>query len=418
MATPPASETPVELEAKLRAAFTPHSPISRPAVFRGRISQIRASIDAMASPGLHVVLYGERGVGKTSLASVLTQILKDVQAHSRVICSRDDTFSKVMKRALHQIALTNVRAPFGFTGDVRPDGFTLADAQEPQGYGPDEIATTLTALPPLVVLVFDEFDRLTPEASAPFADLIKSLSDRGSTATIVLVGVASDVGELLSNHQSVSRCLRQISIPRMSDGEVAEIIDLGMKSAGFSFRRLDTRAAIIDTAQGFPYYAHLLSLYAGQVAVDDERSEITTADFQVGLKNAVAHADQGLRDEYYQAVAGTKKTNMWREVVLACAVAEADDRGYFSSRSVQDSLSQILNREVIQQTVAFHLGKLTENSRGPLLHRIGPERRYRYNFANPLIRPFIKMQAAVRRLEAEANKIEADTLPFGSDAGA
>jgi ABC-type transport system involved in cytochrome bd biosynthesis fused ATPase/permease subunit len=78
-------------ESRLRVAFTPHAPVNEPAVFRGRLPQIRSSIDAITTPGLHVVLYGERGVGKTSLASVLTKILANIQATTRVICSRDDT---------------------------------------------------------------------------------------------------------------------------------------------------------------------------------------------------------------------------------------------------------------------------------------------------------------------------------------
>ena len=69
---------------------------------------------------------------------------------------------------------------------------------------------------------------------------------------------------------------------------------------------------------------------------------------------------------------GTKKENLWNEVVAACALAPTDERGYFSSRSVQEQLADILGRPVIQQTVAFHLGKLTEASRGPMLESIGP----------------------------------------------
>ena len=57
------------------------------------------------------------------------------------------------------------------------------------------------------------------------------------------------------------------------------------------------------------------------------------------------------------------------------------------------SVSLAAGRRWLQQAVAFHLGKLTEESRGPLLHRIGPERRYRYRFINPLMRPFIFMKA-------------------------
>jgi hypothetical protein len=132
-----------------------------------------------------------------------------------------------------------------------------------------------------------------------------------------------------------------------------------------------------------------------KAAVRRESLEVGDDDLHQGMQSAVEHADQALRDAYFQAVTGTRRNNMWREVVVACATAETDGRGYFSSRAVQERLSQILDREVIQQSVAFHLGKLIEATRGPLLFRIGPERRYRYNFVNPLMSPFIRMQSAI-----------------------
>jgi hypothetical protein len=129
--------------------------------------------------------------------------------------------------------------------------------------------------------------------------------------------------------------------------------------------------------------------------LDNQRLAIIRADVLVGMRQLVEFGDQSHRTLYHQAVTGTKKANLWKEVVAACAQAETDERGFFSSRAVQDALSKILGRPVIQQTVAFHLGKLTEASRGPLLERIGPERRYRYRFINPLMRPFTLIKATM-----------------------
>lgn len=94
----------------------------------------------------------------------------------------------------------------------------------------------------------------------------------------------------------------------------------------------------------------------------------------------------------FKAVTATR-TSLWPQVVAACALAQTDERGLFSSRALQDALSGILQREVRQQTIAFHLGKLIEEDPGPLLLRTGRERRYRYQFTNPLMRPFILMKS-------------------------
>ncbi len=111
------------------------------------------------------------------------------------------------------------------------------------------------------------------------------------------------------------------------------------------------------------------------------------------MARAVDRSDQSIRETYHEAATGVRKNNRWREVITACALAESDDRGYFSTRAVTEQTGKILNRDVRQQDVAYHLGKLTEPDRGRLLERTGPLRRYRYRFVNPLMRPYVVMVA-------------------------
>jgi hypothetical protein len=51
--------------AKLTSVFTPAIPVSQSAVFAGRLEQIQQVVDAIGQPGVHVVIFGEPGVGKT-----------------------------------------------------------------------------------------------------------------------------------------------------------------------------------------------------------------------------------------------------------------------------------------------------------------------------------------------------------------
>ena len=48
--------------------FTPSSPLTENDLFAGRLEQIEKMLDATGERGKHVILFGERGVGKTSLA--------------------------------------------------------------------------------------------------------------------------------------------------------------------------------------------------------------------------------------------------------------------------------------------------------------------------------------------------------------
>jgi len=65
----------MKLEVQAAKAFQPRAPITTKELFAGRWDQITTLADAVSQPGLHVVIYGERGVGKTSLANVVRPII-------------------------------------------------------------------------------------------------------------------------------------------------------------------------------------------------------------------------------------------------------------------------------------------------------------------------------------------------------
>src|SRR5262245_47972920 len=52
--------------------FQPRSPITTRELFAGRWAQLREVSDAVNQAGLHPVIFGERGVGKSSLANVIS----------------------------------------------------------------------------------------------------------------------------------------------------------------------------------------------------------------------------------------------------------------------------------------------------------------------------------------------------------
>ena len=62
----------VILAAEAAKVFRPRTPITSKELFAGRWNELKAVADAVNQPGLHAVIYGERGVGKTSLANVIS----------------------------------------------------------------------------------------------------------------------------------------------------------------------------------------------------------------------------------------------------------------------------------------------------------------------------------------------------------
>ena len=91
-----------ELRVLAGNVFKPRTPIAVRAFFAGRWAQITTLADAVGQTGLHVVIYGERGVGKTSMANVvkpLIEVFDEVKEDPperlivKTIADSEDTFS-------------------------------------------------------------------------------------------------------------------------------------------------------------------------------------------------------------------------------------------------------------------------------------------------------------------------------------
>jgi MoxR-like ATPase len=145
--------------------FTPGAPINDRELFAGRIEQIRQILSAVSQRGYHAILFGERGVGKTSLSNVLAELLRDtgVTGHllSRVNCDASDDYSSLWRKVLRDIVVTKSRPGIGFTADQIETSQSVIDAL-PDVLTPDEVRRTLTQLAKgvILVVVFDEFDRV------------------------------------------------------------------------------------------------------------------------------------------------------------------------------------------------------------------------------------------------------------------
>ena len=151
-------------------------------------------------------------------------------------CMVSDTYGDIWKRVFEEIA---------FKADTEENGVTLEIPEKKlikeylgsykDKISPDVVRRVLHGLgqKDFVVVILDEFDKLeSADARAMMSDTLKFFSDRVVPATIVLVGVADDVETLIANHRSLECCLKQIHMPRMSDGELESIVTKGLDKLG------------------------------------------------------------------------------------------------------------------------------------------------------------------------------------------
>ena len=387
---------------RVSQVFTPAIPVSEKELFAGRADQVDKAIDAINQHGQHAVVYGERGVGKTSLANVLSSRLVSHSGEQaiapRVNCDATDDFSSLWKKVLARVRMTETERTAGFMDRPLEKTGTAADAfPGDTAVTPDDVRDLLTRMGRgrVLLVIFDEFDRLTDQpARRTMADTIKALSDHAVPATIVIVGVADTVGELIAEHESVDRSLIQIPMPRMGPDELYELLDKGTSKLGM---KLEPRARrrIAALSQGLPPYTHRLALHAARSAIRKRRRVITEDDIKQAIKDAVENAQQSLRDNYRKAVSSPQTGNLFGQVLLACARARTDDFGYFAAADVRKPMSKIMKKPYEIPSFARHLNGFCQPERGCVLRKEGEKHRYRYRFTDPLMQPFVIMKGIV-----------------------
>ena len=398
-----------ELSYRVSRVFTPAAPISEDELFAGRLEQVNKVIDAINQHGQHAVVYGERGVGKTSLSNILASRIvsrSGRQAISpRVNCTVSDSFSSLWRNVFDQIQLTVDEERAGFTAAMHQ---TIQSAIElvpdPKNITPAEIQLVLNKIGQgrLLIIIFDEFDRLPQQRTVrrTLADTIKTLSDYAVPATLIIVGVAESVSELISEHESVERALVQVLMPRMESNELHEIVEKGIQKLGMQIET-DATCRIAMLSQGLPSYTHRLALEAARVSVQDRRLLVDCNDIKPAMKAALAHTQQSILENYRRAVTSPQPNNLFERVLLACALATNDQFGYFSATAVQEPLSRIMGKTYELPSFQRHLKHFSDSARGNVLRREGVPRKYMYRFKNPLMQPFVVMKGVVDGLIGE-----------------
>lgn len=383
-----------QLTVPIDQAFRPSTPVNERECFSGRAGQLRALVEAVEQVGQHAIIFGERGVGKTSLANILTKhyVGRGVELIApRVNCDLTDTYSTLWRKVFSEIQFARELRGKGF-GAGNTFNIEALTTDLPDPLTPDSIRKYLTVLSrnTRLIVIIDEFDRLSHgEITALFADTIKTLSDHSVQATLVLVGVADSVDELLQRHESIERALVQVPVPRASKDEITQIIKEGINRVAILIDD-DALELIALLAQGLPHYAHLLGLATARQTLTNRRVRVEVADVEAAVQKILNQAHRSVREKYLQATGGRRADALYPQVLLACALADKDERGYFTGEDMRRPISVILDRPCDPLSFARHLSEFTKR-RGPVLQKVESNGLARYRFLNPLMQPYVTM---------------------------
>ncbi|MGH9198858.1 MAG: AAA family ATPase, partial [Acidimicrobiia bacterium] len=266
-----ADRTPEQLALDVGRVFTPAVPVSDDDLFAGRIDEIRRLVDAINQRGQHAAIFGDRGVGKTSLANIISSKLKGtapvIAPHAT--CNTTDDFASLWRVVLSNIDLIEKKRTAGFQNLTLFEETRSAAQVIGHDVSPDDLRRLFSLIGEgrILIVVLDEFDRLSQPARRAIADTIKTFSDHAVPATIIVVGVAETIDELITEHESIERVLVQVQMPRMQQAELMEILNRGTSRLNMSIAE-DAARFVASLSQGLPHYTHLLGLHAARTALD------------------------------------------------------------------------------------------------------------------------------------------------------
>lgn len=377
----------------LRQVFSPVSPILEKDFFFGRINQLEKIADAINEPGQHAILYGERGVGKTSLANIMSNSYTNLYP-VKITCDRQDTFKSLWERAFESIQFSKTTTGLGFKSEQVTEITNLKNQISGiSNLRPNQLVNIINSFGNFKVLfLFDEFDNIINEKTkASFADLIKSLSDNNKNSTVVLVGIADSIEDLIGNHQSLERCLKQVKMPRMKPEECEQIITNGLSKLNLSIEKkiIDK---VVEFSSGFPHYVHLLCKYGAKELIENGKDVFSDAYLTIAIREGIENTSEQLRISYRKAILTSNSSNKWRDLIFACANCELDEFNAFTISQVVSSYNNITKGKATNNALNYNLNKLTTEDRGSVLLKLGKGMSTRYCFKNPMMRAFVKLK--------------------------
>lgn len=376
----------------LNKVFSPSSPIKKSDFFSGRITQIDKICDVINEDGRHAIVYGERGVGKTSFANIISESLTNIYP-IKITCNKNDTFHTLWKQAFNQIQFSKTIAGLGFKPEIKKELVNFGNTLDINSdYFNNDIINCLNSIPNKFLFIFDEFDNIEDlKTKSNFADLIKAFSDNNINTTIVIVGIADDISDLIGSHPSLERCLKQIKMPRMSDKESEEIILKGLSKLELTISD-NIKNKIIEFSSGFPHYIHLLCKYGAKELIENEKKDFGDAYLTIAIRKGIENTNENLKSSFRIATINNSTSEKWMYILYACALCSLDKYNCFERSKIVELYNVITRKKVNGNALSYNLKQLCTSERGDILQKVGKGLHSRYRFTNPMMRAYIKLK--------------------------
>lgn len=390
----------------LKENLTPSRAISSPQHLRGREKTLQQIDRAFNSPGKHIFIFGDRGVGKTSMAQTAAAIQQSSDANPLQVGCGGQGFLATVRDAVKQSIpagdavfqkkvehkLKAGLAGFGYdmtrtlTSGVIPPLETVNDAVQALRF----VAEFHSREP---VIIFDEFDQIPNDVERRVcAELIKQVSDQHVNVRFIFCGIGTSLEELIGVHLSTGRYFSPVELERLTHDARWEIVTSAAKAVGVTIAHPQC-VRIGQISDGFPSYVHLMTeqILWSMFDAPEPTRHCTQGHFEQGVRQAVRETETALKIIYDKAT--QKYSDDYQEVLWAVAdhhLLRRQTTDIYLKSYLRIMTERHQRRTLTKQQFSDRLNKLKTPRHGEII--VGKGAGW-YEFRENIVRGYVRLRA-------------------------
>lgn len=399
--------------------FTPGQIPIRPTnvyAARGEAERLlRKSLDR----GMIPVVYGEYGVGKTSMARY---VARDAEVQNRLVnieSVADKTLQDVFSRCLEMLgyAVTTKRVEGSAHAKTSEQSSqaeasanwlkaVIASKRSHTATATQQIEEQFVVTTPTdsriieicdqarVMLLIDELHRASAAFNADLSKFLKSFGNANcKNFRIILLGTSSDANRLVASDPGIDRLLQEVHLKAMTLHESEYVVCKGMADLCVSIPS-EVKDRLVRTCVGSPSILQYLALETAEAAFDRKPREAQLSDVEKALQAFVETKEKRLNKSYVAAIESVGGVRYRKQILRA--MAECEDE-YVTMEMIRDRVSSILGKNIPSTALSGPLRSLKENQFGSVLSDVerpdGAGRLTNYTtFRDPALKAFIRLQ--------------------------
>lgn len=404
--------------AAIHKHVSPSEPINTIELLKGRHSELEDIKRSLYAKGRHIFIFGDRGIGKSSLAQTAAYIYQSSDASIiQVGCTKTSTFLGIMeaiaKKLVNSLDIIETQVRSTFNLKFLNLEFLHRTSKKPEIPDIKDLDDALDVISDIKeihsekpIIVIDEFDAIEKEQRYHFAEFLKKMGDSGIYVPMIFSGIATSLDDLLGGHLSSIRQLKPIELKPISWDSRWDILVEALEAFDIDFDD-EIKYRVAGISDGFPYYVHLITEHLLWAVYDDPHSmkSATSAHFYQALEASVKAVQEQIRKPYDTAT--LRHSQDFHHVIWAAADSTDLHRNIDSMYSSYERIIRDLNHldeekrltPIDRRKFSQRLSTLTKESHGAVLKKMTENRNGWYHFSENMLRGYVRLLAATHGVQ-------------------